>query len=120
MRIDKFLWCVRQFKTRSSAATQIRNDKVFINQAVVKTSREVTIGDEIAVKRHGYEQVFSVIDIPKSRLGAKLVANYVKEITPKEEVDKKAFLQMARNTGRQRGLGRPTKKDRRDLDELDF
>jgi ribosome-associated heat shock protein Hsp15 len=58
--------------------------------------------------------------IPKSRLGAKLVGDYLRDLTPQEEIDKRDFLQLSRNMSRQKGLGRPTKKDRRDLDKLDF
>ncbi len=118
MRIDKYLWCVRLFKTRSLASEHVRSERVLIDDAVVKASREVNAGDEIVVRRHGYEQHFTVLALPKSRLGAKLVADYLEENTPQEELDKKEFLQMARNMGRKKGLGRPTKKDRRDLDQL--
>lgn len=118
MRIDKYLWCVRLFKTRSLASEHVRKERVIMDETVVKASREVRAGDEIVVKRHGYEQHFIVLDLPKSRVGAKLVADYLEEKTPQEEVDKKEFLQMARNMGRKKGLGRPTKKDRRDLDKL--
>ena len=120
MRIDKFLWCVRLFKTRSLAADHVRSDKVLMHDIPVKTSREVKLGDEIMVKRHGYNQTFQVIDIPRSRVGAKLVKDFLEDTTAKDERDKKEFLQMARNMSRQKGLGRPTKKDRRDLDALDI
>ena len=120
MRIDKFLWCVRLFKTRSLAADHVRSDKVLMDEAAVKTSRDVKPGDGFTVKRHGFTQSFLVIDIPRSRVGAKLVKDYIEETTSKEEIDKKEFLQMARNMSRQKGLGRPTKKDRRDLDDLGF
>ncbi len=120
MRIDKFLWCVRLFKTRSLAADHVRSDKVLIEDQPVKTSREVKSGDQFLIKRHGYTQSFRVLDIPRSRVGAKLVKDFLEETTPKDEQDKKEFLQMARNMSRQKGLGRPTKKDRRDLDALDI
>ena len=120
MRIDKFLWCIRVFKTRSIASQNVRSDKILIDDAVVKTSREVKIGDEITVKRHGFSQSYKVVGIPKSRVAAKLVADYAVETTSKDEWDKREFLQLARNMSRQKGTGRPTKKDRRDLDELDY
>lgn len=84
----------------------------------VKASREVKPGDLFLLKRHGYEQLFQVKDLPKSRVGAKLVPDYLIDNTPQEELDKRDFLQMAKNMGRAKGLGRPTKKDRRDLDKL--
>ena len=121
MRIDKFLWCVRLFKTRALAANHVRSDKVLADGDVpLKTSKEVKPGDAFLIKRHGYTQSFKVIDIPRSRVGAKLVKDFLEETTPKDEADKKEFLQMARNMSRQKGLGRPTKKDRRDLDAMDF
>ena len=120
MRVDKFLWCVRLFKTRSLAADHVRSDKVLMDENPVKTSREVKPGDTFLVKRHGYNQTFLVLDIPRSRVGAKLVKDFLEETTPKDELDKKEFLQLARNMSRKKGLGRPTKKDRRDLDQLDI
>ena len=118
MRIDKFLWCVRIYKTRSLSGEQVRGGKVLIDHVPVKPSRDVKVGEEITIKRHGFDQVFSVLAMPKSRLGAKLVPEYVNNITPQEELDKEEFLKMARNVTRQKGLGRPTKKDRRDIDSL--
>ncbi len=118
MRIDKYLWCVRLFKTRSQAAEHVRSDKVLMDEQAVKASREVNTGDKFVLKRHGYEQHFEVMGLPKSRVGAKLVELYLIEHTPQAELDKRDFLQMAKNLGRQKGLGRPTKKDRRDLDKL--
>jgi ribosome-associated heat shock protein Hsp15 len=118
MRIDKYLWFVRLFKTRSQATEHVRGERVHINNEVSKASREVRVGDHLVVKRHGFEQHFTILSLPKSRIGAKLVNEYLEEITPQEELDKKAFLQMARTMSRAKGLGRPTKKDRRDLDKL--
>lgn len=118
MRIDKFLWCVRIFKTRSLAGEQVRSGKILLDDVPVKASREVKEGDKVVVKRHGFQQEFKILGWPKSRVAAKLVHNYIEEITPQEEVDKKEFLQLARNFSRQRGTGRPTKKERRDLDEF--
>lgn len=91
---------------------------MLIDHLPVKPSRDVKVGEEITIKRHGFDQVFSVLALPKSRLGAKLVPEYVSNITPQEELDKEEFLKMARNVTRQKGLGRPTKKDRRDIDSL--
>ncbi|MCH8555326.1 MAG: RNA-binding S4 domain-containing protein [Schleiferiaceae bacterium] len=117
MRVDKFLWCIRLFKTRALATAELRLDKVSIDEQPVKASREVKLGDTIEVKRHGYTQHFEVLNIPKGRLGAKLVPEYVKEITPDAELEKREFLLLAKNFTRRKGLGRPTKKDRRDLED---
>ena len=118
MRIDKYLWCVRLFKTRALASESLRNERVLIDDVAAKPSREVKMGESFILKRHGYEEQYAVVDIPKSRVSAKLVSNYLANNTRQEELDKKEFLQMAKNLGRARGLGRPTKKDRRDLDEM--
>jgi len=118
MRIDKFAWCVRWFKTRGLASIAVKGDKILLDQLVVKPSKEVTPGCEIILKKHGYFQSFLVMDIPSSRVSAKLLPNYISETTPEEELQKKEFLSMARTLTREKGLGRPTKKDRRDLDSL--
>lgn len=118
MRIDKYLWCVRLFKTRSLASSEVKKERVLIDDEIVKPSREVKIGDEFTVKFHGFERSFKVLDLPKSRVGAKLVPGLMEEITPAEEIEKQDFLKMAKSLQRDRGTGRPTKRERRDLDRL--
>ncbi|MDC0377248.1 S4 domain-containing protein [Schleiferiaceae bacterium] len=118
MRIDKFLWCVRLFKTRTLAGEQVRSNRVFMDENSVKPSREVKEGDVFTLKRHGYNEVFQIKALPKSRVSAKFVADLIENKTPQVELDKMAFLRLARNVSRQKGLGRPTKKDRRDIDDL--
>ena len=117
MRIDKFLWCVRLFKTRTLSGEQVRLNRVFIEELPVKPSREVKPGDVVRIKRHGFDQEFEILALPKSRIGAKFVQKYLKNITPQAEIDKEAFLKIARKMTRQKGFGRPTKKDRRDMDQ---
>ncbi len=111
---------MRLFKTRGLAAESVKGERVLMDDIAVKASREVKPGDHFTLKRHGFEQHFEVKDIPKSRVGAKLVPDYLIDKTPQEELDKRDFLQMAKNMGRAKGLGRPTKKDRRDLDEFNI
>ena len=118
MRIDKYLWCMRLFKTRAVATEHVRSERVWMDDQPVKASREVKPGNTFVLKRHGYEESFEVLAIPRARLGAKLVPEYLKVLTPQAELDKKEFLQMAKNMSRERGTGRPTKKDRRDLDDF--
>jgi len=118
MRIDKFLWCVRLFKTRSLSGEQVRANRVIIDEIPVKPSREVKPGDIIRIKRHGFDQEFEIISIPKSRVGAKLVQEHIKNVTPQEEVDKELLLKLARTITRQKGSGRPTKKERRDMNDF--
>ncbi len=118
VRIDKYLWAVRIFKTRSDAAEAVRNNKVLVNDSPCKPSREVKVGDQITVKRPPVTYRYKVLDIVSSRQGAKNVEPYCINITPQEELDK---LNAPRETifiSRDRGTGRPTKKDRRDIDGL--
>jgi len=117
MRIDKYLWCVRLYKTRSQATQGVKKDRVLVDDQEVKPSKELKVGDEFEVKRHGFTLRFKVLGFPKSRVGAKLVSDYLLDITPKEEMDKKAVLDFSRQSQRRKGLGRPTKKDRRNLDD---
>ena len=118
IRLDKYLWAVRVFKTRSDAADAIRNNRVLVNDAYAKPSREVKIGDRISVRRQAVTYQYKVLDLVSSRQGAKLVPQYCLDITPQEELDK---LNVPRETifvFRGRGTGRPTKKERRELDSL--
>ncbi len=118
VRLDKYLWAVRVFKTRSDAADAIRNNKVTVNGAYAKPSREVKAGDVIAVRRQAVTYSYKVLDLVSSRQPAKNVPEYCLNITPQEELDK---LNVPRETVfvfRDRGTGRPTKKERRDLDAL--
>ena len=118
IRLDKYLWAVRIFKTRSDAADAIRTNKVSVNGAWAKPSREVKIGDEIAVRKQQITYSYKVVDLVSSRQPAKNVPSYCLNTTPQEELDK---LNVPRETifvFRERGTGRPTKKERRDLDTL--
>ena len=118
IRLDKYLWAVRVFKTRSGAADAIRNNKVSVNGAWAKPSREVKIGDAIEVRRQQVTYSYKVVDLVSSRQPAKNVPMYCLNTTPQEELDK---LNVPRETifvFRERGTGRPTKKERRDLDNL--
>ncbi len=118
IRLDKYLWAVRVFKTRSDAADAIRNNKVTVNGSYAKPSREVKQGDIIAVRRQAVTYSYKVLDLVSSRQPAKNVPSYCLNITPQEELDK---LNVPRETifvFRDRGTGRPTKKERRDLDSL--
>lgn len=118
IRLDKYLWAVRVFKTRSDAADAIRNNRVLVNDAYAKPSREVKIGDRISVRRQAVTYQYKVLDLVSSRQGAKNVPQYCLDITPEEE---RAKLNVPRETifvFRDRGTGRPTKKERRELDSL--
>ena len=117
MRIDKFLWSTRYFKTRNIATTACKKGHVRINGDVVKPSREVYPMDKIIVRKNQIDYQLTVLDVPESRVGAKLVDIYRKDTTPKEAFETNELLKLAKDHYRKKGLGRPTKKDRRDIDE---
>lgn len=118
MRIDKFLWSVRFYKTRNIATEEIKKNRVSIGENVVKSSKEVKMGDVIKIKKNQIEYKIKVIDLPKSRIGAKLVALYVIDMTEKDQYDILKMRKSAQDYYRQKGLGRPTKKDRREMDDF--
>ncbi|MBP3611689.1 MAG: RNA-binding S4 domain-containing protein [Rikenellaceae bacterium] len=118
VRLDKWLWAVRVFKTRSDAADAIRSNRVLVNDACAKPSREVKVGDVISVKKMPVVYQYRVVELVSSRQPAKNVPLYAADITPQSELDK---LNVPRETifiVRDRGTGRPTKKERRELDSL--
>ncbi len=116
MRIDKYLWCIRAFKTRSLATTACKKGQVKIDNKNIKPSKEIFGGELILVRKNQINYQIKVLDLPESRVGAKLVDLYRKDITPKEEFQKNELLKYAKDYYRKKGTGRPTKKDRRDID----
>ena len=118
VRLDKYLWAVRVFKTRSDAADAIRNNRVLVNNAYAKPSREVQLGDIISVKKMPVTYSYKVLEIVSSRQGAKNVPQYCLNITPQEELDKLTTPRETIFVFRERGTGRPTKKERREIDAL--
>mgnify|MGYP000303663234 CR=1 FL=1 len=118
MRIDKYLWCVRYFKTRSIATNACKKGHVRVNDDVVKPSREVYPLDTISVRKDQVNYSLIVNDLPPSRVGAKLVDIYRTDTTPKEAFEAKEMLRFSKDYYRKKGTGRPTKKDRRDIDDF--
>ena len=118
VRLDKYLWAVRIFKTRSDAADAIRNNRVLVNDAYAKPSREVKVGDRISVKRNLVTYSYLVKDLIINRQPAAKVADYCIDTTPQSELDKLLKPRETIFVFRERGTGRPTKKERRDLDEF--
>jgi len=118
VRIDKFLWSVRIYKTRTIAAEECEKHRVLVNGAEVKPSRHVKMGDKLTVKKlpvvHTYE-VFQLID---KRQSASLVKNYIVDTTPQDELNKAEIARMTSFVQRERGAGRPTKKERRDIEKI--
>ena len=117
MRIDKYLWCTRYFKTRSIATEACKKGHIKINGVSTKPSKEVYIGENIIVRKNQINYQLEVLDIPPSRVGAKLVDLYRKDITPKEAFENQDLLKASKDYYRNKGIGRPTKKDRRDLED---
>ncbi|MER3374722.1 MAG: S4 domain-containing protein [Allomuricauda sp.] len=117
MRIDKYLWCIRYYKTRNVASTAVKKGQVKVNGSVVKPSREVYPMDKVVLRKNQIDYELTVLDIPESRVGAKLVDIYRKDTTPKEAFESNELLKFAKTHYRKKGLGRPTKKDRRDIDD---
>ncbi|MCR5861878.1 RNA-binding S4 domain-containing protein [Flavobacterium sp. J372] len=122
MRIDKYLWCVRYYKTRSIATQACQKGHITINGQQVKPSRDVFAGDKITVRRDQINYMLTVLDIPANRVGPKLVDIYRKDETPPEAFEHLELLRLSKEHYRAKGTGRPTKKDRRELDDygLDF
>lgn len=118
VRLDKYLWAVRIFKTRNDAADAIRNNKVSVNGNTCKPSREVKIGDEITVRRMPVVYSYKVLDYVSSRQPAKNVPQFCLNTTPQEELDKLVAPRETVFVFRDRGTGRPTKKERREIDAL--
>ena len=117
VRIDKYLWAVRLYKTRTLATEACRKGKVNVEDMPAKPSRMVSSGDVIEVRKMPVTYSYRVIEPIEKRVGAKIVDSYVEDITPEEELHK---LEMQDDffVKRDRGTGRPTKKDRRLLDDL--
>ncbi|HNX44058.1 MAG TPA: RNA-binding S4 domain-containing protein [Bacteroidales bacterium] len=117
-RIDKWLWEVRLFKTRSQATEACKAGKVKIENISVKPAKEIKTGEIIIVSLNPLFKTVRVKDFPKSRLSAKLVPDYLEDLTPQEEYDRVKLIQETNSEYRDRGLGRPTKKQRRLIDKL--
>ncbi len=118
VRIDKYLWAVRLYKTRSLATEACKKGKVSVDNQAVKPSRQIKQGTQIHIRKDNIYFRYKALKLLEKRVGAKLVDNYLENITPKEELDKLELDLLAKNLYRQRGAGRPTKKERRDIDRF--
>lgn len=118
VRIDKWLWAVRIFKTRSQATEACKKGHVVIGELPVKASREVQIGEIIKVRKSPVTKSFKVLALSGKRMGAKLVSDFMEDVTPPEEMELLEMQKHMRWSTREKGTGRPTKKDRRDLDDF--
>lgn len=129
VRVDKYLWAMRIYKTRSIAADACKNGRVSINGVQLKPSRSFYVGDIFNVRKGPVTYTYKVLQLSENRLGAKLVPEYMQDCTSPAQLEILELARLAGNGGRDRGTGRPTKKDRRDietfmsdnyLDDIDF
>lgn len=118
MRVDKWLWTVRLFKTRSIATEECRKGKVECEGRALKPSHEVHVGDVLIVFKDQLRREVRVMDLPASRLGAKLVPEFMEDLTPQDVLDQYKERRSRSFEHRPRGIGRPTKRHRRDIDRL--
>lgn len=117
-RVDKWLWAVRVFKTRSIATDAVKKGRVEVNDVIVKPSRMLKPGDVVKVRKSPVTYSFRVIQLVQNRLGAKLVPEYMENITPKSELDLLEMVKISGFIDRRKGLGRPTKKEGRELEQF--
>lgn len=118
VRIDKWLWAVRIYKTRSQASEACRKGQVSIGNLPVKPSRTLRVGEVVKVRKSPVVRSFKVVALVEKRMSAKLTVDFIEDVTPPEELE---ILEMQKNmrwNSRDRGTGRPTKKDRRELDDF--
>jgi ribosome-associated heat shock protein Hsp15 len=118
VRIDKFLWSVRIFKTRSIATEACRNGRVIIDKIQVKPSREVKLGDKIRIRLGAYTREIEVTVIIDSRVSGRMALECYNDITPLEEKERQTLIREMNYEKRDQGVGRPSKKDRRQIDQL--
>lgn len=119
LRLDKFLWAIRIFKTRTLAATACDTGKVKQMGTAVKASKNVNVGDEYEIKTEARKWVIKVTDLLHNRVAYAEAVKYYLDITPKEETDKLQFQAASFHTGKRKSkIGRPTKKQRREMDDF--
>lgn len=129
VRIDKFLWAMRIYKTRSIATDACKNGRITMNGVQLKPSRTFHVGDTFSVRKGPITYTYRILQLCQNRLGAKMVPEHIRDITAPEQLELLELARLAGQSGRDRGTGRPTKKDRRDietfmsdayLDEIDW
>lgn len=116
VRIDKFLWAMRIYKTRSIATDACKNGRITMNGVQLKHSRTFHVGDTFSVRKGPITYTYRILQLCQNRLGAKMVPEYIRDITAPEQLELLELARLAGQSGRDRGTGRPTKKDRRDIE----
>lgn len=117
MRVDKFLWSLRYFKTRTLATNACKKGHVKVNNKSIKASREVYPNEKLTIRKSQINYSLTIIDIPKSRVGSKLTDLYRVDTTPKSEFEAKELSNLSKEYYIKKGSGRPTKKERRDIED---
>ena len=120
MRVDKYLWCVRYYKTRNMVTEACKKNHITVNGLIAKPSKEVFPLDKVTFRKDQITYIIQVLDIPQNRVGAKLVDIYRKDETPLESFAHMELIKLSKEHYRKTGTGRPTKKDRRDIDSVDL
>lgn len=118
IRVDKWLWAVRIFKTRSIATEACKKGRVMVGGVSVKPSRAIRVGEVIQVRKPPITFSFKVLALAEKRMGAKLVPDFMENVTPPDQYELMELNKIGGFVDRQRGTGRPTKKERRDLDQF--
>jgi len=118
VRIDKYLWAIRQYKTRSKASEACKKGKVHINQEEAKPSKDVKVGDEVTIRIKSMHKTLKVIGLIEKRVSAAVAAENFEDLTPQEEYDKLKKIHELNSEWREKGAGRPTKKERRQIEWL--
>ncbi|TXI83112.1 MAG: RNA-binding S4 domain-containing protein [Crocinitomicaceae bacterium] len=118
LRWDKYIWAVRLAKTRSQASEELTKGRIKVNGLSIKPAKEPKVGDIISISKNTAVFSYKVINLLEKRVGAKLVADYLIDTTPLEEIEKFKTYQLAQQVYRQNGSGKPSKKDRREIDDF--
>jgi ribosome-associated heat shock protein Hsp15 len=118
LRWDKYIWAVRLAKTRSQASEELSKGRIKVNGLPIKPAKEPKVGDIISISKNTAVFSYKVISLLEKRVGAKLVADYIIDTTPLEEIEKFKTYQLSQQVYRQNGSGKPSKKDRREIDDF--
>jgi len=118
VRVDKYLFAMRIYKTRSIAADECRKGRVTMNGQTLKPSRTFAVGNKFSVRKGPITYTYEILRLSENRLGAKLVPEYLRDITPPDQLEMLELARLSAQANRDRGTGRPTKKDRRDIEQF--
>ena len=120
VRVDKWLWAIRIFKSRTLASDVCKRNQVKVNGTIAKPSTTIEVGDTVEAKKEGFHMTYKVLKLLQKRVGAPVAVTCYEDLTPQEELDKFKdwYVGKANNERREKGAGRPTKRERRDIDKF--